>query len=406
MILPKSAALDISQYGKYNGMQISSFLTRKERLWLNHERTMGQVFLQQDFDRASERIIDSYNGADVSAAKKKAGTDLWHYCTSRHCRDMILSFYLLGENDWPEDRIMSCLYALSNHGERHYKRIPIAKRDGTVRTLLAPDPLLKYVQKNILHHVLEGLSVSGCAMAYRKQPSSGIVCNAAKHVKKPLILKLDIKDFFGSIPFKMVLSRAFPVQYFPLEVGVLLTSLCCYGEYLPQGAPTSPMISNLVMKPFDEFMADWCSGQNISYSRYCDDMTFSGDFDVRKVRRRAEGFLHSMGFELNPDKTRVLPQSSRQTVTGLVVNDRVQVTALYRRNLRQEVHYCRRFGVKEHLLRSGKAERFLFPDGTVDCRRYLQVLLGKVQYVRLTRPEDAWFLKAEEWLKEAGYRYS
>lgn len=334
----------------------------------------------------------------------RTGGDLWHYCTDRHCRDMILSFHLLGENNWPEDKIMSCLYALSNHTEGHYERIPISKKDGTVRILLAPDPLLKYVQRNLLHHVLEGLSVAGCAMAYRKQTPSGIVCNAAVHVKKPLVLKLDIRDFFGSIVFEMVLRHAFPVQYFPPAVAVLLTSLCCCGEVLPQGAPTSPTISNLVMKPFDEFMADWCGRQDIAYSRYCDDMTFSGDFDVRKVRRRAERFLNCMGFELNRNKTKVLPQGSRQTVTGLVVNERVQVTAQYRKSLRQEVYYCRRFGVKEHLIRSGRAEHFLLPDESIDCGRYLQVLLGKVQYVRLTRPEDAWFQEAERWLKDKNTR--
>ncbi len=326
-------------------------------------------------------------------------TDLWHYCTNKHCQDMLLSFQLLGENDWSKEKVINCLYALSNHGERHYERISVPKKDGTVRTLLVPDPLLKYVQKNILHHVLEGLSVADCAMAYRKWP--GIVRNATTHVKKPLVMKLDIKDFFGSITFEMVLRYAFPIIYFPSAVGVLLTALCCYGEYLPQGAPTSPMISNLVMKPFDEFMIKWCDRQNISYSRYCDDMTFSGDFDVREVRQKAENFLHTMGFELNPKKTKVLSQRTRQTVTGLVVNERVQVSAEYRRNLRQEVYYCQRFGVEEHLRHCGKLECFVLPEGSIDQQRYLQILLGKVQYVRLTRSEDVWFLQAEDWLKKA-----
>lgn len=324
-------------------------------------------------------------------------TDLWRYCTNKHCQDMILSFQLLGENDWPKEKVMSCLYALSNHGERHYEKKSIPKKDGTARTLFVPDPLLKYVQKNILHHVLEGLSVADCATAYRRCP--GIVCNAKAHVKKPLVMKLDIKDFFGSITFAMVLHQAFSVSYFPPAVGVLLTALCCYGEYLPQGAPTSPTISNLVMKPFDEFMVKWCDKQQISYSRYCDDITFSGDFDVCEVRRKAESFLHVMGFELNRKKTRVLSQKNRQTVTGLVVNERAQVPAEYRRSLRQELYYCRKFGVEEHLRRCGKAEYFLLPKGTIDGRRYLQILLGKVQYVRLTRPEDAWFQEAEGWLK-------
>ncbi len=319
--------------------------------------------------------------------------DLWRYCTDAHCREMILSFHLLGENGWKEEKVMACLYALSNHSKRHYERISIPKKDGSRRILLAPDPLLKYVQRNLLHHVLEGLSVADCATAYRKQ--GGILCNASGHVGKPLVMKLDIRDFFRNITFPMVLCHAFPARSFPPPVGVLLTSLCCYGEYLPQGAPTSPAIANLVMKPFDEHMAGWCEDRGISYSRYCDDMAFSGDFDVREIRQKAENFLRAMGFELNRKKTKVLSQKTRQTVTGLVVNERVQTSAEYRRKLRQELYYCQKFGLEGHLNHSGEAKGFLLPDGSVDRQRYLQVLMGKVRHVRLTRPEDKWFLEAE-----------
>lgn len=322
--------------------------------------------------------------------------DLWRYCTDAHCQEMILSFRLLGENGWPREKAMACLYALSNHSERHYERISIPKKDGSRRILLAPDPLLKHVQKNLLRHVLEGLSIAGCATAYRRQ--AGIICNASGHVGKPLVMKLDIRDFFGSITFPMVLCHAFPVKYFPPPVGVLLTSLCCCGEYLPQGAPTSPAVSNLVMKPFDEYMAGWCRERKISYSRYCDDMAFSGDFDAWEVRQKAENFLRAMGFELNRKKTKILPQNMRQTVTGLVVNERVQTSAQYRRKLRQELYYCRKFGVEGHLRQSGEAKHFLLPDGSLDKQRYLQALAGKVRHVLLTRPEDAWFLEAKGWL--------
>lgn len=344
--------------------------------------------------------------------KKKMGNgvnhvarmDLWQYCTWEQCEEMLLSFRLLGENNWPKDKILSCLYALANHGEKHYTKLRIPKKSGGYRTLLAPDPLLKYVQKNLLHHVLEGLSVSDQAAAYRKKGKNaaavcGCVENASLHSGKPLILKLDIESFFENITFPMILHSAFPIQYFPSEVGKLLAELCSYLEYLPQGAPTSPTISNLVMKPFDEYMAEWCRTRGIVYSRYCDDLTFSGNFDPGEVIKKAEGFLKAMGFELNRKKTRVLSKASRQTVTGLVVNEKVQPSREYRRKLRQEFYYCRKYGVEEHLRR--RREQRICSGGKEDGKKpYLNSLLGKINYVQLTRPEDKWLLEAGKWVKE------
>ena len=97
-----------------------------------------------------------------------ARTDLWKYCSAEQCREMMLSFRLIGAGDWPPEKIMGCLYALSNHAEKHYQKVSIPKRSGGFRTLLVPDPLLKNVQRNLLHHVLDGFTVSDSAAAYRK----------------------------------------------------------------------------------------------------------------------------------------------------------------------------------------------------------------------------------------------
>ncbi|WP_394526674.1 reverse transcriptase family protein [Lacrimispora sp. JR3] len=315
-------------------------------------------------------------------------SDIWKYCTPEHCRDMLLSFRLLGEK-LPDDKVIACLYSVSNHTERHYKVIQIPKRDGTRRTLMVPDCLLKKIQKNILNHILSGFAVSSCATAYQKGTS--VLKNASVHTGNRLVLKLDIKDFFGTISFPMVLGSVFSRKYFPLSVGTMLTSLCCCREFLPQGAPTSPAISNLVMKPFDDYMKQWCGKQGISYSRYCDDMTFSGDFLPGRVIRKVSDFLSVMGFSLNEEKTRILSCHRRQAVTGIVVNEKVQVSADYRRKLRQEVYYCLKFGVKSHLERTGRTEL----DSEKE-RRYLDSLLGKIRYLLYINPEDAWFQEARE----------
>lgn len=319
-------------------------------------------------------------------------SDLWKYCTPEHCRDMLLSFHLLGE-EWPDDKVISCLYAVSNHTERHYNIIRIPKKDGTRRTLMVPDGLLKNIQKNILRHILSTYEVSSCAMAYQKGTS--VLKNASVHTGNRLVLKLDIEDFFGTISFPMVLKSAFSLKYFPLPVGTMLTALCCCQEFLPQGAPTSPAISNLVMQPFDEYMKLWCEKRGISYSRYCDDMTFSGDFNPGQVIRKVSGFLYEMGFSLNEEKTRILSCHGRQAVTGIVVNEKVQVSADYRRKLRQEVHYCLKFGVKSHLKRTERAIK-----GPEEELRYLFSLLGKIRYLLYIKPEDTWFQDAREKITE------
>lgn len=314
---------------------------------------------------------------------------LWTYCTKEQCQEMILSLGLLGRTKWAKEKQLACLYALSNHTERHYRLVSIPKRDGSVRRLLIPDPILMKIQKNILHHILDRLSVSSYATAYHK--GAAILSNAQPHTGQKLVLKLDIRDFFGMIRFEQVYRAAFPRIYFPPRVAALLTFLCMCEESLPQGAPTSAAVSNLVMRPFDEYIGNWCGERGICYTRYCDDMTFSGDFDGNQVRHKAENFLKAMGFELNGKKTRHLSASQRQVITGVVVNKKPQVTKAYRRKLRQDLHYCKRYGIRSHLERIGDV-RFL-PMGEAGVERYRLSLLGRLHFVLQINPDDAWFTR-------------
>lgn len=320
-------------------------------------------------------------------------TDLWKYCTDGQCRDMLLSFRLFGDTDWTDEKVISCLYTLSNHVEQHYHRVQIPKSSGGVRFLDVPDALLKKVQRNILHHVLDGQSVSPAAAAYC--PGASPLANASLHTGKRMVLKLDIHDFFRNIIFPMVLQHAFHGYYFPMPVRMMLTALCCYQEFLPQGSPASPAISNLVMKPFDDYMLEWCRERHIMYSRYSDDMTFSGDFEPGEVIRKAEGFLRIMGMELNHRKTKLCSKGSRQTVTGIVVNEKPQLPRDYRRRLRQELYYCRKFGVRSHLEHCGISEVSLEM-----AENYLQSQLGKVRYLLSVHQEEPWFAEAEGYLRQ------
>lgn len=312
-------------------------------------------------------------------------SDLWKYCTGSQCRDFLLSLNLTGNMKLSDEKKLALLYGLANHTQDHYKRVEIPKKTGGFRTLYVPDPVLKYVQRQILSNVLCQFSVSSCATAYQKGHS--LICNAKPHLRKPMLLKLDISDFFGSITYISVYQHAFPGEIFPPSARTLLTHLCCFQDMLPQGAPTSPYISNLVLAPFDKYMEKWCRDRAITYTRYCDDMTFSGSFSPGQVTAKVRGFLGRLGFQLNPEKTRVIHQGQRQIVTGIVVNEKAQTAKAYRRRLRQEIYYIEKFGICEHLKNIHSSQT---PEN------YLKSLEGKIRYCLQINPQDVQLLKLWE----------
>ena len=279
------------------------------------------------------------------------------------------------------------LYALSNSLGRHYHTVRLPKKSGGFRTLSVPDEALKSVQRRIADALLVHMPVSSYARAYRF--GSSTLGNAGPHVGKPVVLKLDILHFFDSVRYAAVKERVFPAEIYGEPIRILLTMLCYHKDVLPQGAPSSPAITNILLYSFDEEVGTWCRDRGIAYTRYCDDMTFSGDFDPTEVIVFVRQKLKVLGFLLNKQKTRVHKQGRQQTVTGIVVNEKLSIPADYRRRLRQELYYCRKFGIREHLLKTGQ------DISEETCRMHL---LGKVNYVLQTAPTDQTFLDARNWL--------
>ena len=279
------------------------------------------------------------------------------------------------------------LYTLSNELDCHYHMAEIPKRCGGVRRLCVPDESLKYVQRRICEVLLVHMPISPYATAYRYGAKTRF--NALPHVGKKCILKLDISHFFDSILYSQVKESAFPESIYSEKIRVLLSILCYYKESLPQGAPTSPAISNIIMREFDEAVGEWCNERGIAYTRYCDDMTFSGDFIPAEVRSFVGHELKKYGFFLNPAKTKTAQRGTRQTVTGIVVNEKTNLPSEYRKRLRQELYYCRKFGVYEDIKR-------IHAGDAVDV--YLKRLLGRVNYVLSVRPDDTEMLNYRSWL--------
>ncbi|MBE6621430.1 MAG: RNA-directed DNA polymerase [Ruminococcaceae bacterium] len=273
------------------------------------------------------------------------------------------------------------LYATSNNINAHYHNKSIPKSDGSIRVLSIPDEPLKKIQRAISEKLLAYEPVSIYAKAYK--PASSIRKNAICHVGKEKLLKLDIYNFFDSIKYSLVKEKVFPAKKYSEQIRVLLSLLCYKGESLPQGAPTSPVISNIIMRDFDQTVGEWCEERKIRYTRYCDDMSFSGSFDESNVIKFVEGELKSLGFILNRRKTRCFTGGNKKTVTGIVVNEKINTEKSYRRQIRQEVFYCKKFGVQEHLTHMGSPE---------NPYNYLSRLLGQINYVLQITPDNKEFL--------------
>lgn len=311
---------------------------------------------------------------------------MWKYADKKSCNDFLLSLNLIdGKKD---NEIIKEIYSISNRVENNYNVFRITKHSGGYRTIYEPNSILKRIQKQILTNVLYTRSISKYAKAYCKGIS--LVDNAIPHMNKKIILKLDIQSFFDNITFSNIYKSCFSLEYFPKQVGILLTNLVTYNDYLPQGAPTSSYISNLVMKDFDELMGTWCELNNISYTRYSDDMTFSGNFNPSEVIKYVRKNLYKLGLKLNNKKIHIIKNCYSQNVTGIVVNEKIQVSSKYRSKIRQEIYYIRKYGIASHLKRINMKDK----------EKYLSSLYGRILYVLQINKCDKEFIEYKKYIKD------
>lgn len=126
------------------------------------------------------------------------------------------------------------------------------------------------------------------------------------------------------------------------------------------------------MKDYDETIGSWCEKNEIYYTRYSDDMTFSGDFNPTIVIKKVREMSYQMGLKLNDKKIHVVDNSSRQMVTGIVVNEKVQVNLKYRKGIRKDIYYIKKYGLESHMKKCNIK---------VSSREYLNILYGKISYV-------------------------
>ncbi len=242
------------------------------------------------------------------------------------------------------------------------------------------------MQKNVLDNFLCGVPVSPRATAYQKGCS--LRNNALVHCGKRTIVKLDIKDFFGSIHCGLINDALVDSESFDDDIITLVLNLCFRHGSLPMGAPSSPCLSNIAMNKFDREMGLFCDTNNICYTRYSDDMTFSFDsFDVSRIIRVTQNFLnlYAGGMRLNREKTKVVTNNSQQRVTGIVVNEKPTVCADTRRKINQQVYYIEKYGVLNHLSYLDKRCKV----SAQKAKRYLDILQGQIAYCLQINPDDS-----------------
>jgi len=238
------------------------------------------------------------------------------------------------------------LLRISNKSGKFYRTFTIPKKSGGERSISEPLPSLKEIQRWILDEILNRYPISRYAKAYVQNRS--IRENARFHVAQNIVMTIDIKDFFPSLRYNKVYVFFVSLGY-SIPVATMLSNLCCFNGCLPQGAPTSPALSNILMIDVDKRISGFIKKKEIRYTRYADDMTFSGDFEPGMIIKFVRMVLRDYNLAINEKKIRIRRPSQKQEVTGVIVNEKIQASKDLRKKLRQSVYYINKYGLESHL---------------------------------------------------------
>lgn len=274
----------------------------------------------------------------------------------------------------------------------HYHRFTIPKKGGGEREISSPKPLLRKAQLWVKEQILDKLAVSEAAYGF--VPGRNIVDGAKLHVGKEAVIKMDLKDFFPHITFGRVRGLFCSLGY-SQGIASLLALLCTEpprkevefdGKYyyvavgerqLPQGACTSPGITNLICRNMDQRLTRLAEAHGFVYTRYADDLTFSCGKDAQRkigpILHKAREIIRSEGFVENKKKTRILRKGRRQQVTGIVVNEKINLNRQTLRAFRALLHDAEQNGLQA-------ANRQGHPN-------FWQYIQGYTCYVQMVRPE-------------------
>jgi RNA-directed DNA polymerase len=302
--------------------------------------------------------------------------------------------------------------------DKRYRDFSIPKKSGQYRTISAPCTPLKILQRKlsqVLYSVYEPKST-----VHGFVPARSILTNAGKHSRKRYILNIDLKDFFHSIHFGRVQGIFMKPPYnLPKDVAVVLAKICCYSKRLPQGAPTSPIVSNMICARMDSELRKLAREFKCTYyTRYADDITFSTTLSqfpselayedsesISKlfVGKKLTAIIEGNGFSINQDKVRLQHKSQHQEVTGLTVNQFPNVKRSFIREISSMLHAWDKFGLEsvEQRYREKRQNDFEISGYTPKIKEipsYREVLRGKINFLGMVRGKDnSTYLTYSEW---------
>lgn len=281
------------------------------------------------------------------------------------------------------------LYNLSKSKNNRYHEFSILKKNGKLRKINSPDKLLKRVQNliNILLQIIFESHSHYCSNGFLL--GKDVKRNAMPHTNKKFVLNMDIENFFPSINFrrvKVVLGLSpFDLYGEREKIAFLIANLGTYNNYLPQGSPMSPLLSNIVTQKLDRKISKFCLAKRIKYSRYADDLSFSTNRNIldEEFIESIKDIVEAENFNINEEKTRLRTSRESQEVTGLVVNEKVNIKREYLQKVRAMLNNWEKGGLRfaEEIFK----EHQPYNKFNYDFR---SVLLGHLSFLKLVKGDD------------------
>lgn len=331
--------------------------------------------------------------------EKPLATSAFEICTLATPADAAAFFEV------PLGQLLYILYKLPD--EKKYSSFEIPKKTGGYRSILAPIKGIAILQQKLTPVLYELYRVKASVHGFVREKS--VLTNAREHTRRPYVLNIDLENYFGSINFGRVrgLFMASPFNM-PAEVATIFAQLCTHNNSLPQGAPTSPILSNFITAQLDKTLTFLAQRYKLMYSRYADDVTFStsrrefprsiayfegnnpitGDTVIGSV---LEDLIQAMGFKVNYKKVRLQISGVRQEVTGLTVNEFANVKRKFVRNIRAMLHAWKKHGLEnaetEYVTKYLKKNKNIKTEET-QGDYFKSVLYGKLAYLKMVRGDD------------------
>lgn len=306
----------------------------------------------------------------------------------------------------PMGKFMYMLYRAPE--EERYTAFEIPKRTGGMRQIHSPNGAIREAQTALAPHLLALYNAHPGVHGFLKERS--ILTNAKQHTSQRLVFNVDLADFFPSINFGRVRGLFMsPPFNLGAAAATVLAQLCTHRNGLPQGAPTSPHLSNFIAADLDRRLSRLARENGARYTRYADDITFScnhatmppqlaafaqeGETQTVQVGEALQRAINSAGFSVNVAKVRLQKRHQRQSVTGLNVNEKANVSRLRVRRLRAMLHAWEKFGIDKAALHHFIHHRGMTRLPKEAGRAYRNVVYGQLSFLKMVRgPEDPVFL--------------